>query len=151
MTTDNKPSRKKEDYDNLYDYKVQWLWAEVSSDDDLEGKYPNILHPFVKRTERENRAQTLYTNKVKQVPETAYDKSYQLSLVVRLMKERMFTKKLTRCSDGTKRRLTPRKEYLNMAPHEEILWISLQEEVRFASRNGEERILLSYQEERLIN
>lgn len=83
-------------------------------------------------------------------PQSVCEKPYDLTLVIRLMKDKMFTKKLTRTPSGTKKRLTPRRSFLDMKEYDKYTWISLMEEVRYCSRNGEDVILLSKDEISLL-
>ena len=140
-----KKSYKAEDYESSYEWRRECLWRDVSDQDD-EG-YANIISFFCKRSAQEKQQ---YSSVEFKPHETLYNKSYDVQLVIRLIRDKMMTKKLTRCPDGVKRRLTMRKEFLAMKPYEVYPWVSLQEEVRYAVRNNEESILLSYEEERMI-
>ena len=80
-----------------------------------------------------------------------YDRLYDITLVIRLMKDKMFTQKLTRVSKGVKRRITLRKDFLAMKPWDVYDWVSLQEEVRFAVRNDIDEILLCKKEVDMIS
>lgn len=82
--------------------------------------------------------------------ETLYDKSYCVNLTTRLIKQKLFTKALTRCKDGVKRRVTYRKDYLAMPEYNKYTWISLLETVRNAIRDGDEMVLLSNEEVKLL-
>lgn len=86
-----------------------------------------------------------------EAPVVSYDKSYELSLVIRLVKDKMMTKRLTRTPSGQKKRLTMRKEFLSMKPYEIYDWVSLINEIRNALRDGEDSILLSNQEIKMIS
>ena len=91
----------------------------------------------------------IYTPLNERIP--TYDKSYDIQLVIRLMKDKMMTKRLTRTPSGQKKRLTPRKDFLTMKPYDVYDWVSLINEVRNAIRDGEDSILLSNQEIKMIS
>lgn len=72
-----------------------------------------------------------------------------LELVIHLMRETMFTKRVSTVN-GRKIRKTYRKKFLDMKEYDIYTWVSLIEDVRFASRNNENFIYLSPKEKKLI-
>lgn len=142
MTGYKKPSLNKEDYDNLYEYRKQWLSA-FEKDDDMEN-YPTSISYFVKKSGNE------VTGKIMQVYEENFDKVYDTDTVVRMITNVMFTKKLTKLKSGKKKRLTPTQKFINMPTWEEYIWVSLIEEVRYAVLNNIDTVLLSNKELKLL-
>ena len=142
MTEYIKPSLNKEDYDNLYEYRKQWLSA-FEKDDDME-EYPTSISFFVKKSGNE------VTGKVMEVYEENFDKVYDTNTVVRMITNTMFTKKLTKLKSGKKKRLTPTQKFINMPPWDEYTWVSLIEEVRYAVLNNIDTVLLSNKELKLL-
>ena len=137
-------SSKREDYENDYEYRRYNLWKTVKEEDDLG--YPNIISFFCKR--KNGQKENSYVEYKPSIER--YDKSYDINLVIALMKNKMLLKEATRLPSGNKKRVKMRKSFLEMKEYEKYTWISLQESVRYAVRNGEDTILLSNKEIRLI-
>lgn len=135
---------KEQEYENSYERRRELLWRDVKEKDDLG--YPNIINYFCKR--KQNHKENSYVEF--KPPVEHYDKSYDLSLVIRLMGDKILLKKRTKLPSGAKKRITPRKDFLNMKEYEKYAWISLINEVRYATLNGEGTILLSNKEIKLI-
>ena len=139
--------RKKRDktlYDNSYDFRGEWLWADINDEDDIG--YANIISFFCKTTGH----QPEVTGKVMQIREEEFDKSYDLQTVIRMMTNVMFTKKVTKLKSGKKKRVTMTKKFLDMKAYDTYTWASLIEEVRYCVLNEEDTILLSYKELQLL-
>lgn len=137
-----KPSLNKEDYDNLYEYRKQWL-SVFEKDIDME-KYPTSISYFVKKSGND------VTGKVMQVYDIDFDKVYDTQTVVRMITNKIMTKKITKLKSGNKKRLTPTQKFITMPPWDEYLWIALIEEVRYAVLNNIDTVLLSNKELKLL-
>lgn len=141
-----KKSYKREDYASSYEWRRNCLWRDISSDDDLD--YPNIISFFCKRSPNDKQE---YTSTVFKPTEPSYDKSYELSLVIRLVKEKVFQKRLKTVSKGIKKRVIPKKSFIDMKEYEIYDWVSLMTEIRYCVLNNEETILLSNKEIAMIS
>ena len=139
--------RKKRDkslYDNTYDFRTDWLWADINDIDDIG--YSTIINYFCKRSGH----QPEVSGKVMQIPEESFNKPYDVTTVIRMMTDVMFTKKLTKLKSGKKKRVTMTKKFIDMEKWDTYTWGSLIEEVRYCVLNEEDTMLLSYKELQLL-
>ena len=133
-----------QEYENSYERRRDLLWRDIKDQDDLG--YPNIISFFCKR--KQGQKENSYVEYKPSIER--YDKSYDINLVIALMKNKMLLKEATRLPSGSKKRVKMRKSFLEMKEYEKYTWISLQESVRYAVRNGEETILLSNKEIKIL-
>lgn len=144
MNDYTKPSLNKEDYENMYEYRRQWLCV-FEKDDGME-QYPLSVSFFCKRLNN----QPEITGKVMELREEVFDKVYDTNTVVRMMTNKMFTKKLTKLKNGKKKRVTYLKSFLDMEEYDKYSWISLIETVRYAVLNDEDVVYLRQKEIKLL-
>lgn len=139
--------KKKKDkslYDNLYDFRDDWIWSDIKDDDDIG--YPKVISFFCKRLNN----QPEISGKVMQIREEVFDKVFDTKTVVRMITNVMFTKKLTKLKSGKKKRLTPTKKFLDTPEYDHYSWVALIETVRYAVLNDEDTVLLSNKELKLL-
>ena len=136
MTTERvKPSLNKEDYDNLYEYRRQWLSA-FEKDPEMD-YYPKSYSFFCKQGKTPVTAKTTpLINK-----EVDYPVTMNIKEAFKKIEDVFVTKKLTKG-----RRTTLRASMDSLKPHEEYLLISLLTYLREAYMDAENEVLLSYQE-----
>ena len=100
----------KEEYDALpsYEKKSIGIYNEMKSDDDLHS--PKVINYFCAR----NKNDPEISGKVKQIPETHFDRKFETLKAITLLEDKLFTTKRT----GGKRQ-TLRKKMEDIAPYEQ--------------------------------
>ncbi len=134
--------RRPEEYETDYEYRRYHLWKAYPKDEcDFGMKTICYLKPpsFYKKLCKGVK------NKVYSSPELRFTIELELSKVVEMVVDRMFTEKLTKG-----RRITERKSFLNMEEYDKVHWAGLLEYLRSESRSGSSKVLLNNKEYSLI-
>ena len=130
-------TKTREDYPDLYSYRAENLWKEVSDHDDLT--YPKVISFFC----RQNGFPV--SGVEAKIKETTYPIEMPVKEAFILVQNLMVTKKLTKG-----KRETLRSSMGSLKPHEEYLLGCLLNHLRELHMDGEVSVLLTYQEYYLL-
>ena len=130
-------TKTRDDYQDLYSFRAETLWKEVSDPDDLT--YPKVISFFCKQNGFP------VSGKEAKVKETTYPIEMPIKEAFILIQDLMMTKKLTKG-----KRETLRGSMERLQPHETYLLGCLLNHLREAYMDSEESVLLTYKEYYLL-
>lgn len=132
----------KEEYEALprYERKSIGIYNEMKSNDDLNP--PKVINYFCARGKNEPEV----TGKEQQLFPTNYNKVVDLGLVKGKIVDKLFTKKITKLSNGRKARQTLRKDCEELSPWDSYTLSSICNYVSQAHYEGCNKVVLSVKE-----
>lgn len=125
-----------------YEDREKGIWKEMCTNDEGDVNKHKVYSYFFKQ----DRGQRVtITSKVFQPPEQDFTILYDLGKAMGQVVDKIFTTKLTKG-----RRVTMRKDFLDMPPYDTYTWISLLEYLRQCRKEGHTKCLLSKKEYSMI-
>ena len=141
--------RSKDSYPDLYQWRHNNLWQDAGgyNDEGVKVKGYTISYWLPKTR---GQSYDIASWNVFKPPVYDFEVLMDTKKAMSLVTDRIFTTTRTMCSDGKKRRITPRKEFLEMKEYDKYSWISLLDYIRQALRENAKQVLLSKKEYSLI-
>lgn len=125
-----------------YEDREKKIWVEMTTRDEGDENNHKVYSYFKKQDKGQR---VTIKSKVFCPPESDFTILYDLDKAIALVQDKIFTKKLTRG-----RRVTMRKDFLDMPPYETYTWLSLMDYLKQCKREGSKKCLLSKKEVAMI-
>ncbi len=142
--------RSKDSYPDLYQWRHNNLWQDAGGYNDEGVKVKGYTVSYWLPKTR-GQSYDIASWNVFKPPVYDFEVLMDTKKVMSLLVDKLFTKAKTECRDGKKRRITPRKEFLEMKEYDKYSWISLLDYVRQAKRENAKQVLLSKKEIAMIS
>ena len=123
------------DYSSSYEYRRNHQWKCYPNEDDGYTKVISYLTPKLRGQQYDVRGVVF------EPPESHFTVMYDLTKAMSQVMDKIFTKKLTKG-----RRITMRKEFLDMPEYDTYTWVALLDYLRQCKREGSKSCLLSRKE-----
>ncbi|CAH9014626.1 conserved hypothetical protein [Vibrio phage 424E50-1] len=149
MTEEELDPRSKDSYPDLYQWRHNNLWQDAGGYNDEGVKVQGYtISYWVPKTRGQSYDITSW--KVFKPPVYDFEVLMDTKKAMSLLVDRIFTGTRTVCSDGKKRRITPRKEFLAMKEYEQYDYIAIMEYLKQCTKEGSKKCLLSKKEASII-
>ncbi len=141
--------RSKDSYPDLYQWRHNNLWQDSGgyNDEGVKVKGYTISYWLPKTR---GQSYDIASWNVFKPPVYDFEVLMDTKKVMSQLLDKIFTKAKTECRDGKKRRITPRKEFLEMKEYEQYDFIALMEYVKQCTKEGSKKCLLTRKEAGII-
>lgn len=141
--------KSKDSYPDLYQWRHNNLWQDAGGYNEEGIKVQGYTISYWMPKTR-GQSHDICSWKVFTPPVHDFEVLMDTRKAITQMQDKIFTKKRTMCSDGVKRRITVREDFLAMKAYDQYDWIALMDYLRQAKRECSKKVLLTRKEAAII-